>query len=166
MNNIEELKQELERHKTEIERIEKQLEEKKSVKRWRADKGGDYCFINDHGGNGYCLEINSFRDAYSYASGNYFQTKQEAENYKRRLLLTQQIKDIALELNDGVEIDWKNNDQIKYYFYWSFCDSIVQYFNRANKTLNAIYSLSDKFLETVQSRISEEDLLFLFKEEL
>jgi len=146
----------------EAETAIKDLQEKKSVERWRAGNDVKYYYLTHQGAIHSTTDISIIEDDYHYNTGNYFKTEQEAEDYKRRLLIEQQIKDIALQLNDGKEIDYFDNCQIKYCFYFN---TILNEFTlsmfKAHK-YSDICSLSDKFLETVLDEVGEEDLKFYY----
>ena len=94
--------------------------------------------------------------------GNYFKTREEAEIYKRKLIIGQQIKDIVLELNAGVKVNWGNDIQKKYYIQYDFNHNEFGMIESLFLRKATIYCLSDKFLETVLERIGEEDLKFYY----
>lgn len=82
-------------------------------KRWRAKNNEIYYFIN------YCNRIESWSESNHNADealfevGNYFKTSEEAKFELNKRLVYQELKDYALEHNEG-EIDWKNSDQEKW----------------------------------------------------
>ncbi len=63
---------------------EEKVEEK--PKRRRAEKDGEYWFVNDFGYVLTDLENNDDVDNYRYATGNYHRTEEEALAYKAKLL--------------------------------------------------------------------------------
>lgn len=101
-------------------------------------------------------------DFYRYNIGNCFKTVQEAEDYKENLLTKQKLKDLALELNNGVEIDWENENP-KYLLYTDDRKRIVQNVSYDLTDLGQIYCLSKKFLSTAKKRIGEKKLIKLIK---
>ena len=90
---------------TELKKIKKELKEANNnlllLKRGRAKKGDIYYFIT------YCgrvFQANEIRHADNNAMfefGNYFLTKADAETRLMQLQIEQELKDIALELNNG-----------------------------------------------------------------
>lgn len=65
-----------------IERKVKAINEKYGIKkRWRANFGGEYCFIDDNFSIKWDRDKEYFVDNRKYENGNYFQTTEEAEEY-------------------------------------------------------------------------------------
>lgn len=161
--NIEELENKIKELQEEINKLK---EEKKPVKRWRANKNEDY-FITDNGGEISCITDTFHRiDTYRYNAGNYFKTEQEAENYKEKLLIYQELKDLATELNNGEKIDWDNNNQHKRYIFFDRYDNKIKSSGLySNQELGQIYCLDENFLDIAKDRIGEERLKKLFEEE-
>ncbi len=63
-------------------------------KRWRADFDGEYCFIDDNFSIKWDRDKEYFVDNRKYENGNYFQTKEEAEEY------AEYIKKCSLEWHE------------------------------------------------------------------
>ena len=110
-DKIEELKQEVEKLKNNDE---------KNV-RWRAEKDEEYYYCGCTAvGVPSIYQLTDHQKGFSnfnYSIGNYFKTEEEAEKHYNHLIITQKLKDIALRLNNGEEIDWGNYDQEKWYIY-------------------------------------------------
>ena len=162
--NIDEKIKELEEKQAEIlKEIEELKKEKENTfKRWRAEKNREKYFLMDINKAG---RIDSYIDEYSiyedffYSIGNYFKTQEEAKRYKQNRLTYQQLKDIALRLNKGQEIDWKNVEQGKYYIFY---DSVVKKFESGicgtYRNLTEIYCVDKSFLDMALEEIGEEKL--------
>ncbi|MCQ2957276.1 MAG: hypothetical protein MJ180_00065 [Candidatus Gastranaerophilales bacterium] len=157
----------------EIEQLQKQIDELKEkikeqesqpVKRWRANLGGDYYYVNNN-----LLTAKDQEKAHNvnnvlYKLGNYFQTEQEARNYRDNILTKQELKDLALELNDGVEIDWENRDQRKYFIiYDNHIKNFIIDFWHDSQYVGQVYCLDQNFLEIAKERIGEDRLIKLIK---
>ena len=128
--------------------------------RWRAKEGEEYWTLDAcvaipyKNEEKYCLMDNSH-----YKLGNYFKTKEEAEKYNKHLIITQKLKDIALRLNNGVEIDWSEEDQDKYNIYYSHSDDSLNLGTQRNcKLFESIYCLSPKFLGVALDEIGSKEL--------
>lgn len=52
--------------------------------RWRAEKGGEYYFVDFTGEVGFDVDVRETTDNATYEIGNYFQTKEEAEPYAEK----------------------------------------------------------------------------------
>ena len=144
--------------------IEEQFKEKKSYKRWRADVGGVY-YHSDGGDFIYTAkECRDSIDESHYNSGNYFKTKEEAEQYSRYRILTQKIKDRIAELNEGWTPDWSNETERKFLIYRSYIDAIFStsnhyYYQSANSSL---FLKSKELAEQIIEEFGD-DLMVLFK---
>ena len=142
--------------------LKKQVEEEKPVKRWRGEREQFFYIVEDTGSICKYRDFKNTVEEYLYSIGNYFKTEQEAKDHRRRLLIEQQIKDIALRLNDGKEIDWKDTEQDKYFIGYDRYSE--KFYIRGTVTWqeSKIYCLSDKFLKTVLDEVGEEDLKFYY----
>lgn len=155
-----------------IEELKKQIEElqKKMAfleggcKRWRADCGERYYYYGSMGMISDCDESNDEFDINRYAMGNYFQTGEEAMNTVRKIGIYTQLKDLALRLNEGEEIDWENVDQVKYFIYCDIENNELKLDCRTiSKNIGNIYCLNNRFLEIALQEIGEEKLKKLFE---
>ena len=166
-------KQEIE---NKIKALEKQLEElKKEVNspgfggiekgvRQRPKRGEIYDFLGDNGRIYNTEWEGSEEDLFRFNTGNCFETEQEAEEYKENLLTKQQLKDLALELNNGVEIDWSDDEQLKFYIYFGrFQQVLDREYNVGCSELGQVYCLDENFLTIAKDRIGEEKLIKLIK---
>jgi hypothetical protein len=87
------------------EQIAKMEEPKqKTVKRWRAEKGRSYWYIENNGVIYSAKDSKSIWDNFFYSTGCYFKTKEEAEAYRDKLIKIQAIKDRIADLNGGWNI--------------------------------------------------------------
>ena len=166
MNNLEERIKEIEKQ---LEELKEQLtEENNKYKRKRLDYGDYYWFLNNLGEAVMAFDdYNEYEDNFKYLIGNYFKTEEQAENYKQKLLIEQELKDIAMELNKGEEIDWDNTNQDKYYIEYSFYgDGILYSFHSYTKIQGTIYCLDINFKHVAIERIGKERLIKYLKGEL
>ena len=168
MNNLEE----------KIKEIEKQLEELKvqlteedkedKYKRKRFDYDKYYWFVDTFGEVCDTPECYASEDNFLFEIGNYFETEEQAENYKQKLLIEQELKDIAMELNKGEEIDWDNDIQKKYFLEYDFLNiTIVCYkYSTFIKRQGTIYCLNENFKNVAIEKIGKERLTRYLKGEL
>lgn len=162
MSKIEELEAKMKELQKEIDDLKK----KKTV-RWRAEKGGKYYIIDVDFGNGIgvCSEDDYIIDNRRYNMGNYFKTQEEAELVKEKILIYNELKDLALELNNGEEIDWTDDCEGKYYIYYdNYFKELKSVGIYITKVFFNIYCLNKNFLEIAKERIGEERLKKLFME--
>lgn len=159
-NKIEDLEKQLVELKEQVNSIEDK-EVKKGV-RQMPKKYESYYYV-DSDGHIYSADwIGNNDDLFRFNTGNCFKTKQEAEEYKENLLTKQQLKDLALELNNGVEINWKDENQVKYYLCYD-CFDLEFDTTYSYIDLGRIYCLNNQFLTIAKERIGEEKLIKLIK---
>lgn len=168
--NIEELENKVSKYEEEINTLKAEIaklkEEKKPVKRWRAEKDKIFYYLNEGGNIDYEIETYTPLHNFWYESGNYFQTSLQVSNHKEKLLIYQKLKDIALELNNGEKIDWEADMQYKYYIASDIkLNNLVMNNTSIYKGIGQIYCLDKNFLEIAKQRIGEERLKKLFEEE-
>lgn len=167
MNNLEEKIKEIEKQ---LEELKKQLTEenkKDKYKRKRFDYDKYYWFVDVFGEVCDTPECYASEDNFLFETGNYFETEEQAENYKEKLLIEQELKDVAMELNLGEEIDWDNDSQDKFCVSYNFnTDSISYNFYSSVKIQGTIYCLDKEFKSVAIERIGEERLKKYLKGEL
>ncbi len=147
-----------------IAQIEELKNSKPVAKRFIPKHDEAYWYIDYTGKAVYeCYSAHSARHDYAYYTGNCYRTKAEAQEVidKSYAIIHQQIKDIALELNNGEEIDWENNTP-KYYLYIN-CGELGRYHTGSVKIEGTIYCLSENFLDECIKRIDKEKLLDYLK---
>lgn len=146
----------------EIEELKKEKENKS--KRWRAKSGFRYFYLCDDGIIMYATDFYNMSDDYRYATGNYFETEAEALRYKQNLITYQQLKDIALRLNNGQDINQGDYYKDKYYIYYDKeKEEFLLDFDCTAQSLNVVYCLDENFLNVALSEIGEEKLKQLLK---
>ena len=160
MNKLEELEKKYKELGEEIERLKAQ-----SGGRCRGDFGCEYWYID---GDGDIQSDNDKKwgcDEYRFNIGNYFKTEDEAYKVLDKILIYNKLRDLALRLNEGEPVDWKDVQQCKYYiFYSDICEKIDISFAQTTKRLYDIYCLDPNFLSVALDEIGEEDLMKLFEE--
>lgn len=155
---IKELEEKLEEIKKENKKSKK--EKDNTFKRWRAENGGTYYYI-DYNGD-ILIDTETFDETsdFCYLIGNYFKTKEQAEISKQNRLTYQQLKDIALKLNKGLEIDWNDELEPKYYLCYAYYENnkILTLVNYTQQVLGVVYCLNNNFHDAVLEEIGEEKL--------
>lgn len=142
MNEIKELKEEIRKLKRTISFYQNRVE----GGRWRGIEGDVYFYFD--GGWKYAIEATDEVDDIRYRAGNYFRSKDECQKAWANKLNYKRLENIALKLNKGVEIDWKDPEQEKYcIFYNGETDEIYQFKSKDNgvNILGAIYCLDKNF---------------------
>lgn len=164
LEQIDELKQKIEELEKEVKSSE--FEEIKKGVRWKPEYYQNYFYIDDCGK----LESESYMDydadLFRFNTGNCFKTEEEAEEYRENLLTKQALKDLALELNNGVKIDWENYAQSKFSIYYNdvrFGQELKLDSADCYMEIGQIYCLNNDFLTIAKDRIGEEKLIKLIK---
>lgn len=166
MNKLKELEKKIEKLSKELEDLKHELDKEKSnnCERYRANCGEKYYYYGSMGMVSDCDESNDEYDINRYAMGNYFQTREEAEKVVEKIKIYIQLKDLALRLNNGEEIDWKNDKQDKYCIVWDVLNNKNLYCSYAVTVgdIGQIYCLDKNFLDIAKQEIGEENLKKLF----
>ena len=161
--NIEEIDNKIEELQEELEKLESLRERKESFRRWMADYDETYYCISS------CGYVTDFRendcsiDNFRYETGNYFKTENEAIEYREKLIIYQNLKDLALELNQGKQIDFDNTTQEKYIIILDDMRNLNIISSVYQQSIGQIYCLDKNFLEKAKERIGEDNLEKLFE---
>ena len=169
MNEIKKLKEKQEELKKEIEKLGTQIkgleEQEKKCKRWRASRNGKYWHITPSASAivNYTIEINDDQDNRSYETGNYFRTEEEAEKVVEKIKIYTRLKDLALRLNEGREVNWDDSAQDKWHIYYDHNNDLTTTEGHSYQDIGQIYCLDSNFFDIAKREIGEENLKKLFK---
>lgn len=127
----------------------------KPKKRWRAEKDKIYYFIDSGLTVVSDIDNNFVTDNKRYKIGNYFKTKKEAEFEREKRLVYQELKDYAIEHNEG-KINFYNQEQDKFYisyrsnenrlvisYTYTWYDMLGVYFTSKEIAQNAINTIGE-----------------------
>lgn len=106
---------------------------------------GDKTWKNDYVDNGY------------YGIGNCFKTKEEAEFALEKTKVEAKLCRFA-EKNNEYEIDWKDEDQEKWYLFYSYNDKRVWFDSVCRHKMSNIYFSSKEIAKQAVDNIGEERL--------
>ena len=143
-----------------LKKVKSQLKElREKENSFKRETYYKYYYLNDCGETEIETDEDYPVDNFRYSIGNYFETKEQVENYKEKLLIEQELRDIAMELNKGEEIDWNNQDQKKYCLEYDFLSNSIGYIKYIMlKIQGTIYCLDNDFKDIAIERIGEERL--------
>ena len=162
LEQIDELKQKIEELEKEVNSPE--FDEVKKGVRQKPECGVVYFYLKHDGYIGSTHWGIEDTDLFRFNTGNCFKTEQETKDFKENLLTKQALKDLALELNNGVEIDWDYFYQLKYYIlYNNRFKTLSIDFDRNHQCSSKIYCVNSNFLDIAKDRIGEEKLIKLIK---
>lgn len=163
MNNIKELENKIEQLSKELENLKCELDIEKMNTRWRARNSEAYYYFYSYGKIDKALDYRSEETTNRYNMGNYFRTREEAEKTIEKIKIYTQLKDLALRLNAGEEINWKNYKQAKYsIFYNSEMANLLDGEAYLCQRIGQIYCLDENFLDIAKQEIGKENLIKLF----
>lgn len=115
---IQELTKRIENSQAEIDELKQELEklQKKPYKISYPEDGEKIYFISMHSGSiqEWTFDIYNADDVYLYKIGEFFDSKDEAEQFKREQTLIKKIKCWAKEQQGDWKPDWNNTNQRKY----------------------------------------------------
>ena len=99
------------------------IEENTLTKKWRADKGNSYWYINRCGEVDWNYELETDFDDWHYEMGNYFKSKKKADFYKEQLLVQNELRKYAIPDNEQA---WNSNESI-YSLGWDYANNSFMY---------------------------------------
>lgn len=140
------------------EEQEKQLEKELwKPNRWRAGLNEAYFYLFKNGQIDKCLEQNDNVDNFRYSIGNYGETKEALEIYKRKLLLKQQYKDF-IGKDVVTKENWGDINTPKYYAVFNIVanDIIIMRDFSYNISQGTIYSKSFSKIEKFINRVGKD----------
>ena len=147
-----------------IERSTKQMMPADKNVRWKPETNQKYWYVDSTGEVTWEYWQSNKCDIYRYSVSNCFRYQCEASEYKELLEAKQALKDLALELNGGIEIYWDFFYQPKYYILYDYrFKELLTDFTRTRPCAPGIYCISPNFLEVAKDRIGEEKLIRLIK---
>lgn len=125
---------------------------------WKPELDEKFYFINFVGIINSAYFRNSSTDRYILSIGNCFKTQEDAEKHLEHLKVETQLRDIAVWLNKGREIDWNNNAVNKYYISYSYCMDEIEQRCSIEVKRQGIYCLDENFKDAAIAEIGEERL--------
>lgn len=160
--NKEELLKQRDKLQKELDKLT-ELINKKDI-RFKPEYGESYYYLDSHGTILQTSWEDFTMDDYRYSVGNCFKTGQEAYDYKENLLTKQRLKDLALELDNGIEIDWNYKDTRKYTICFPYnSNNLEDDWNWNCRVVGGVYCTNEKFCKIAIERIGEEKLINLIK---
>ena len=149
-NEIKELRERL-------EKLETTKVEESQPKRWKPKYNNDYCYIGSKGNILFNKWYDDVYDEWRYLNGNCFQTKKEAEEYKKQIEYTARYKDYIEEHSEP--LDWnKEQAKEKYHAVFNFrYNEIVVEWAKNFKEQGAIYASSEQIIRDAIKEIGEDN---------
>lgn len=160
-NKIEALEKQIKELKKEVNSPE--FDEVKKGVRWKPECGVVYFYLKHDGYIGSTHWGIEDTDLFRFNTGNCFKTEQEALDYRENILTKQALKDLALELNNGVEIDWEDEEQPKFNIYYNYGRNLLSSQWLYVVKTQDVFCLNNQFLDIAKERIGEEKLIKLIK---
>lgn len=143
--------------------LQKQIDELKQVKmeepkKWKPKSYEEYWFVSDDG-EIYCsVWTNTHQNRWRYSTGNVFKTEQEAVEHKKKIEFQAKFKNYVEERNE--ELDWENDNQEKWFMYYSFCYGKIDFAAHfTSKCQGAIYAFSEQILRDAIEEIGENNVI-------
>ena len=154
--NKQEILNEINKTKEHLANMEKMLKECNG--RWKPELNEEYYYVNQVSATSRDVNDEFDIDVARYRTYNCFKTKEQAELEAEKILVRRQLEDIARRLNKGQEIDWNDNNQLKYCIGFDFPFNIISIGALYRKLQGSVYCLSDKFKDVAIQEIGEERL--------
>ena len=155
------LEDEVNKLKQLLENAEKRLEHYKQTIVFTPIEEEPFWFL-DASGNAMNEAFKSSCDQGKLEYGNCFRCLQDAVMESKRISISRKLRCLAKELNQGVDINWNNNKQKKYFIACEPNDSefkLVLSCTTYHNAAGVIYCLSDKLLNEAIERIGRDELM-------
>ena len=152
LEDIKALYEEKVKREVEQEAEQEKLKEER-LKRWKAEDDEQYWHVDKDGCITSLVEIDDDEDKYNYSIGNYFKTRGETEEYKKKLILQQEYKDWC-----RFDCDWNDDNQPKVFVYYDFISKDIYCGNNyRDKRQGVTYAQSKERIQEFIDKIGEED---------
>lgn len=154
---LEEYKNEIKELKERLEKLEaEKIEEPQQPKRWRPKNGQIYWLLDRYGNVEDTTWNTDSYDVWQHLSGNCFETKGEAEEYKKKIEYTAIYKNYIEEHNGP--LDWTNTNQPKFLADFN-CESHEIEVSRYShyKQQGTIYASSEQIIWLAIAEIGEDN---------
>ena len=155
--NKQEIIDEINKTKEYLANLENMLKECES-ERWKPNSCDAYYYVDAFGNVLSQIETGHYSDNAFWESYNCFPTRKQAEAEAEKILVRRQLEDIARRLNKGQEINWNDNNQLKYNISFDFPLEVINIGALYRKLQGSVYCLSDKFKDVAIQEIGEERL--------
>ena len=155
--NKQEIIDEINKTKEHLANMKKMLEECE-CKRWKPEPNEEYYYVSEDGKIVQTRNCGWEAAANRVRFYNCFKSEKQAEAEAEKILVRRQLEDIARRLNKGREVDWSDNDQLKYCIAFDFPLDIISIGALYRKLQGSVYCLSDKFKDVAIQEIGEERL--------
>ena len=156
LEKISELEQRIVELKSEVEKEEK--ENKITNKRWRAEEGNKYWFVNSSGEPDCLHEYNrDIIDDFRYDTHNYLQTEEEALRYAKVLETERQLKKFADEYNGDIYWTDINQENCSLCYNYIRCEVVITR-SCTIKDARVIYFSSEEIAKQVIDEIGTDKI--------
>lgn len=134
------------------EKFKREVEQER-LKRCRAEVSERYYYITYKGTICHSYDNRAIWDDFRYDTGNYFKTEEEAEEYKKKLILQQAYKDWC-----AFDCDWNDDNQPKVFVYYDFISKVICSGNNYRvKRQGVTYAESEERIKKFIDKVGEED---------
>ena len=162
--NKQEIIDEINKTKEHLANMKKMLEECE-CKRWKPEPNEEYYYVSENGKIVQTRNCGWEPAANRVKFYNCFKSEKQAEAEAEKILVRRQLEDIARRLNKGQEINWNDDNQLKYCIGFDFPFNIISIGALYRKLQGSVYCLSDEFKDVAIQEIGEERLKKYFKGE-
>ena len=155
--NKQEIIDEINKTKEHLANMKKMLEECE-CKRWKPEPNEEYYYVSEDGKIVQTRNCGWEPAANRVKFYNCFKSEKQAEAEAEKILVRRQLEDIARRLNKGQEINWNDDNQLKYCIGFDFPFDIISIGALYRKLQGSVYCLSDEFKDVAIQEIGENRL--------
>lgn len=143
----------------EFKSVKEQQKEPPKPKRWRAERGGGYFYLDSANVIQPYYDYGATDDDFRFNSRNYFRTEAEAEAKQELNEIEMELVQLIAEINDGWVADWEDKEETKYYLTIIRNTELHFAFAEVVKFMPEKFYCKRRFLACEIDKIGEERLI-------
>ncbi len=157
--NKQQILEEINKTKEHLANMEEALKECE-YKRWKLELNEEYWVVNNFGTAYNKIWTGCNTDQKRYNFYNCFKTREQAEQEAEKILVRRMLEDIAIKLNRGKKIDYKDNTQCKFCLTYNIVKDRLEVDSSYNCIrVGAVHCLAINFCKEAIQEIGQERLI-------
>ena len=157
--NKQQILEEINKTKEHLANMEEALKECE-YKRWKPELNEEYWVVNNFGTAYNEIWTGCNTDQKRYNFYNCFKTREQAEQEAEKILVRRMLEDIAIKLNRGKKIDYKDNTQCKFCLTYNIVKDRLEVDSSYNCIrVGAVHCLAINFCKEAIQEIGQERLI-------
>lgn len=141
--------------------LQEKLEKMKSG-RWKPEVGETFCYIDEEGDIYNQEYTGTIREVFLVSKGAAYENVEVALSAKEKKMLTVEFEDFIIKLNDGVQVDWQDDDRHKYVIEYEYDGKSFEDDYYFTLQTSPFFCLDKNFLEKSLEKFGEKKLKIIY----